>query len=377
MSIKIITGFDGSSPHSDAGVRQDGENKFTVYPSWREVAGIDEESIGNGSRFYIRIKNDSSQTTEVFISADWETPKRIEHHDYGFTRHESENEWTQVIGIHNEETKIDYQLNIKPGITELGLVPAYNVEKLTNFLDKIREKGLNVETIGKSGQGRDLNLISISSENKNASNFFIQARDHAYETAGSYCVEGIVDFLYGNSNTAEELRSKFNFYIVPMTNPDGVYNGLSRLTYEAGFNNDRLYWNNGPGPEAKVLLEILDRLKPAVYMNIHNYAMKFIDGLLTCESSDFVEKIIKKLPADQEHHKEWFIMIDKEWCEKNNYKEYPMNCWGGKNYCKNKFDTVSVIFELPWFGRNTSLMKERGVRALTAFALVAIEELEI
>jgi hypothetical protein len=377
MSIEIITGFDGSSPHSDAGVKQEEENKFTVYPSWRKVPGIDEESIGNGSRFYIRINNDSAKNTEVFITADWETPKRLEHHDYGFIRHESEDEWTQVAGIHNKKTKIDYQFEVKPGITELGLVPAYNVEKLTGFLDKIIKKGLKVESIGKSGEERDLNLISIPSENKNASNFFIQARDHAYETAGSYCVEGIIDSLCGESRVAEHLRSKFNFYIMPMTNPDGVFNGLSRLSHETGFNNDRLYWNNGPGPEGETLIKTLDHIQPAVYMNIHNYAMKFIDGLLTCESSDFVKKIIKYLPADHEHHKEWFIVTDEEWCKKNNYKEYPKSCWGGKNYCKNNFDSISIIFEFPWFSRNTTLMKERGVKALTALGLTAIEELKI
>ena len=117
----------------------------------------------------------------------------------------------------------------------MGLLPAYNVEKLTAFLAEVRKKGFKVETLGKSAQGRDISLISVLSKNKNALNFFIQARDHAYETSGSYCVEGIIDFLYGKSSMAKELRSKFNFFIIlPMTNPDGVYNGLSRLTHENG-----------------------------------------------------------------------------------------------------------------------------------------------
>ncbi len=377
MSIQIITGFDGSSPHSDTGVKQRKENHFTVYPSWREVEGIDEEAIGCGSRFYIKIKNNSNLPQEVFISADWETPKRIEHHDYGFVCHESEDEWTQVAGIHNGETRIDYHLEIKPGITELGLLPAYNLKKFNNFLDIVRQKGLKLETIGKSAHGRDISLISILSENKNALNFFIQARDHAYETAGSYCCEGIIDFLHGKSYMSEYLRSKFNFFILPMTNPDGVYNGLSRLTYENGFNNDRFWWNGGPGTEGKVLIKTLDRIKPTVYMNIHNYAMKFIDGLLTCESSDFVDKILTHLPADHKHHKDWFIMTDEQWCKKNNTKDYLKDCWGGKNYCKNKFGTLSVIFELTWFGRNTASMKKLGVKAMTALALVGVEELAI
>ena len=73
MSVQIISGFDGSSPHSNAGVKQEEENKFTVYPSWRKVPGIDEEAPGCGSRFYIKIKNDREQSQEVFINAYWET----------------------------------------------------------------------------------------------------------------------------------------------------------------------------------------------------------------------------------------------------------------------------------------------------------------
>jgi len=230
---------------------------------------------------------------------------------------------------------------------------------------------------GKSTQGRDISLISLPSRNENALNFFIQARDHAYETAGSYCVEGIVDFLCEKSFISEYLRSKYSFFVLPMTNPDGVYNGLSRLTHENGFNLDRLWWNNGPGAEGRVLLDILDHFRPSVYMNIHNYAMKFVDGLLTCQPMGFVEKICQHLPADHEHHKNWFVMTDDEWCKRNNTKEYLEECWGGKNYCKNHFDSLSVIFELTWFGRNTELMKERGTKAMTALALAAVEELKI
>ncbi|MHC4871756.1 MAG: M14 family zinc carboxypeptidase [Planctomycetota bacterium] len=372
MSIRIITGFDGSSPHSDAGVEQAAPNKFTVYPSWRKAPGIDEEAPGAGSRFYIKIQNDSDKPLEVIISADWETPQRIEHHDYGYFCHEGEDEWTQIAGTNNGETKIDYQLEVKPGITEFGLLPAYNVGKLGRFLEEIKDKGIAVEVIGKSAEGRDINLISLPSENKNALNFFIQARDHAYETSGSYCVEAIVDFLHEKSNLSELLRFNYNFYILPMTNPDGVYNGMSRLTYEAGLNLDRLWWNNGPGKEGSILVETLDRLRPSVYMNMHNYAMKFVDGLLTSESMDFVEQIFKQLPADHEHQKEWFVMTDEEWRIKNNKRAYTKEFWGGKNYCKNQFGSLSVIYELTWFNRNTAQMKERGVRALTALALTAM-----
>jgi len=377
VTLKIITGFDGSCPHSDKGVEKINDGEYVVYPSWREVKGIDEEESGCGSRFYIKIENNSDNTAELLLTADWATPKRVEHHDYGFVRHESEDEWIQLTGIRNGATKIKYHLQVRPGITELGLLPAYNFKTLTSFLVNVKKKGFSVETVGKSGQGRDISLISLPSENRNALNFFIQARDHAYETAGSYCVEGMVDFLHGSSCLSNYLKSKFNFFIMPMTNPDGVYKGLSRLTYENGLNVDRFWWNEGKGPESEIIIKTLDRVKPSVYMDIHNYALKFVDAILISESTEFVEKILQHIPSDYEHHKRWVIQTEEAWFKRNKLTERPKNCKGGRSYCQDSFDTLAITFELTWFCRNAALMRKRGVQALIALALASVEELKI
>lgn len=313
MSIQILVGFDGSSPHSLEGVKKNKKNVFTVYPSWRKVTGIDEEAPGCGSRFYIKINNPEKKIQQLQLTADWATSKRVEHHDYGFIKHESEDEWNPVYGIHNGETCIDYRLDIQLGITEFGLLPAYNYEKLCNYTASIEEKGFSKQVVGTSGEERDILLFLRKSYNPNALNYYIQARDHSYETAGSYCVEGIVEFLNSNSFMSEYLKSKFNFYIMPMTNPDGVYNGLSRLTHENGRNLDRFFWNEeNPSSEVDTMLKVLHQLKTAVYINFYNYAEKFIDAILSTCSRYFVDKIIQHLPADNEHHKRWFIMTEDE-----------------------------------------------------------------
>lgn len=63
----------------------------------------------------------------------------------------------------------------------------------------------------------------------------IVTRVHPYETASSYCAKGLIDYLISGDQSANELLSKFVFHIVPMPNPDGVYNGLCKLTRENGF----------------------------------------------------------------------------------------------------------------------------------------------
>ena len=50
MSVEILTGFDGSSPHADAGVDRTGDAAFVLRPGWRAQEGVSEEAPGCGSR---------------------------------------------------------------------------------------------------------------------------------------------------------------------------------------------------------------------------------------------------------------------------------------------------------------------------------------
>lgn len=64
---------------------------------------------------------------------------------------------------------------------------------------------------------------------------FLTSRVHPGETAASYVLNGILNFLTGKNNTEnQDLQSKllmdnFVFKIIPMLNPDGVYRGFYRL----------------------------------------------------------------------------------------------------------------------------------------------------
>lgn len=377
MAFRIITGFDGSCPSGEKGIKQINPSCYVAYPSYRRRPGIDEETPGAGSRFCIKIENSSNQAAPVKIIADWETPKRVKHHDYGFIRHPvAASSWRMIPGLLHDGTKIGYELELPPGITELGLLPNYNCGDLDSFISGIADKGFIDRVVGKSGEGRVIHLLSCESADKSAPNFLIQARDHSYESAGSFCVEGIVDCLASDDPVAAFLKTKFNFHILPMTNPDGVYNGLSRLTHEKGLNVDCIYWNGGAGPEVGILLGVLDKIKPSVYMNIHNWVFKFIDGLMGADE-ETVKSIVELMPPDTAHLKKWKLDYDALWCQRNNMEEYLRECRGGRHYCKEKFDSIAAVFEFPWFGRTAESMRQRGVQGMKALAAYSIDKLKI
>ena len=69
----------------------------------------------------------------------------------------------------------------------------------------------------------------------------ITARVHPGEVSSSYCMMGMLDFLLKPYSTQSYiLRNMFTFLIVPMVNPDGVYEGNFRMD-KNGINLNRVY----------------------------------------------------------------------------------------------------------------------------------------
>ncbi|XP_068168239.1 cytosolic carboxypeptidase 2 [Antennarius striatus] len=68
----------------------------------------------------------------------------------------------------------------------------------------------------------------------------VTARVHPGETNGSWMMEGLLDFLLGDSEDARLLRDTFIFKVVPMLNPDGVIVGNYRCSL-AGRDLNRNY----------------------------------------------------------------------------------------------------------------------------------------
>ncbi|MGI6088274.1 MAG: M14 family zinc carboxypeptidase [Kiritimatiellia bacterium] len=392
--IKIITGFDGACPHTDAGVKRLRGGQWVFYPGTRREPGLGEEIPGKGSRFSTRLLNTGKTPEAVTLIVDWDTPDRTEHHDLGFIRHEADQEWTMIPG-RREGVRVEYDLLLAPGLTHLGLFPEYNVEQLAGFVRELRAQGVTVEIAGRSRERRPIWMISFKSPNPKAMPFFIQARDHAYETAGSYSAEGVARFLATDDPMARYLREKFSVYIMPMTNPDGVYNGMSQRTWERGPRMDQVF--DIPDSALKTVKRVVDRIKPGMYLTFHNWTLKFTDGILYGRHQDVAESFQRLMPADFERHKHWdmrplgYMTLKKMGV--TDLAAYVRR--GGKPasadamdqatntlsarishwiiYCEEIHNSIGMALEFPWFGLNTAEMRDKGRRAFIAAALAVVE----
>ena len=88
----------------------------------------------------------------------------------------------------------------------------------------------------KSLAGNPLDLIIITNFESNDYDIslrqaiIITGRVHPGESNSSFIVQGILDFLIGDSPIAVELRNKYVFKVIPMLNPDGVIVGNYRCS---------------------------------------------------------------------------------------------------------------------------------------------------
>jgi len=87
---------------------------------------------------------------------------------------------------------------------------------------------VTVETIGKTREGRNIDLIIITDKdvrNKDKKGIWLVAKEHAIEQDGAWVTEGIIKFLLSDDPKAAALRKKTIFAIIPLVAPDATYHG--------------------------------------------------------------------------------------------------------------------------------------------------------
>jgi hypothetical protein len=369
-AVRTLVGFDGSCPQDPAGVKQEGPTKFRVFPSWRWMPGIDEEAVGRSTRLGFKVANSGQVSTPVDLLIDWQyhqaPPKDrpnfasveqyMSYRDFVVVRYPGREEWLTVM-VDVDDSVGRMRLEAPPGETEIHWHPPYNFARGERFVDSLRQHPLvKVENIGQSPQKRSLWLLEITSRSpRPKKNFLIRARVHPYESASSYAMEGMVRWLLSDAPYAAAALHKSVFYVLPMANPDGVYDGMGALAAPLG--PDVGLIRNPPDEAILPFKRAIDRISPAVAIDLHNWQNKHTDGLLGLDPA-VRERFVRYMPDQLQFGKQWSIRDPKPLSEKVPDKELL------RTYCERNFEAVTVTFEFPWFGRTVDDMRATGEKSL-------------
>lgn len=110
-----------------------------------------------------------------------------------------------------------------------------------------------------------------------------------------------------------------------------------------------------PDEVMRAMKETIDRIQPAVALDLHNWQNKHTDGLLGLDPA-VRERFVLFMPDQLEFGKQWTIRDPKPLAEKAPSQELL------RNYCERNFGAIAVTFEFPWFGRTTDDMRATGPR---------------
>ncbi|MFT6934066.1 MAG: murein tripeptide amidase MpaA [Maribacter sp.] len=127
--------------------------------------------------------------------------------------------------------------------------------RVSSWADSLSQKPfVQTRSIGKSEQGRDLNLLTVGdSESKKM--LIVISRQHPPEVTGYLAMKAFVENLSSDSKLARKFRKKFTTYVIPLMNPDGVDNGHWR--HNAGGIDLNRDWANFNQPETQAVKEFM------------------------------------------------------------------------------------------------------------------------
>jgi len=145
----------------------------------------------------------------------------------------------------NEKKEATVRLKPKHDSVWLATQPMYPHSRFVALLAELKQSPhARIETIGKSVQGRDLVLVTVTdfaNPDSDKQTLWLQARQHAWETGTSYVAEGALRFAISDKPEARALRENNICIFTPMVAVDGCAIGLPRFNVH-GYDPNR-HWD--------------------------------------------------------------------------------------------------------------------------------------
>ena len=177
-----------------------------------------------------------------------------------------------------EKEQATFRVTPESDVLWIAHIEPYPASRLDRFLGEIQGRpNLKDETIGKSVEGRNLHLLTLTGPVDTPKPvIWLMCRQHAWESGTSFVGEGAVRFLL--SDEARPLRDRVVFKIFPMMDPDGCAKGGVRFNRN-GFDVNRNWDSADPASaESRRLMPeicaakkaVIDTGRAALFLTLHN-----------------------------------------------------------------------------------------------------------
>jgi hypothetical protein len=352
--LEIITGYDGSNPQLGDAVSRETSNRFRIHP-------FNEEGSNDAYyfRFNTKVVNRCAVEQGIELLIEWPALERHPDYPYDIYYYGRRGDWRWTYAS-VEGTTASLHIYVPPGETYVGFYPRYSYRQLTTFIESLSPSQILTKwEEGKSFHGRSLFALKITAPGADSGRrrLLITARNHPYETSGSFIVEEMVHFL--KREDAEELLKQYVFYFLPMMNPDGVALGMNQRTRQNGVNLS--YGIGTEDPALKTLLGLVEKIKPDLWADIHSWPHKGDDGMW-CTHNWVAEGLLSQMPDRSFQDYVWNVSFVRERGTRENH------LW---QWLIRTFDSGGVSLSISWYWRNEQELEEMAVALVKALSYTA------
>lgn len=341
--ISIEAPEDGGNPREPGAIQRLGEGHVRVFP-------FSEDGDGNYKfALHVRAQNPAVGGAPLTLEIDWADHKYMVSRN--FTHLGQHGQWQLVpTQVHNSTSLL--RCLLPPGESSIGLSPAYGWGDHQAFVTQTLATSFRRELVGRSEQGRAIDAYHLGDGPRT---MLVISRVHPYETAASFCVEGLLRWLGNPGEAQTRILARFHLVVVPLPNPDGVYLGLCKRTGRRGADLSHEAVGSGHA-EARALLDLIEQLRPDRYLDIHGWMHADEDGL--------------------HYHDQ--VVADRFIAAAAAQPALAGNRWKGAlgrpdsrsplSYCVQHFATQALSVSYRWPGRTVDQMRAIGAASLEAFA---------
>jgi hypothetical protein len=204
---------------------------------------------------------------------------------------EDSHHWKPIETVEYQADKPLLRIRITPRTNQIWIahVPPYTNQHLQRLLQSFKtHPHLRQQTIGKTVQGRELLLLTITDERVPLADkkvIWLMFRQHSWEAGSSWAGDGAIRFLLSRAPKAEIMRQTAVFKILPLCDPDGVARGGVRFNangYDLNRNWDAVDEQKMPeiAAQRKAILDWVDSgNRVDMFLSLHNTeTAEYLDG---------------------------------------------------------------------------------------------------
>jgi len=233
----------------------------------------------------------------------------------------------------------------------LSLFAPYSLERHQATINRsLKSSRCRLQGIGKSVEGRDVEILALGEPVPQKPKIWIIARQHPAEAMAEWYAEGLLDRLCtGGDPTTLALLKQAVLYIVPNINPDGSFHGNIR-TNAAGIDLNRTWHQTSTEktPEVHFVLGQMTEIGVDFFLDVHGEEEMEYVFPCGCEGNPGYTPRIEAL--ENKFNRE-YQTANPEFQPEHGYpREEPgtANLSIANNHVGQRFDCLSLAIEMPF-----------------------------